>query len=938
MAVTEKISKLVQNQFPDFYKEDGQNFLAFIEAYYAWMEETGQMTDAIRNLESYRDISTTTEEYLKYFESDLLPSIPTTVIADKRLMAKYIGEFNRSRGTFAAYRLMFRAIYGEDIDLNLPSEQILKVSDGDWRIDRYLVTPYDKNTYDFIGKTIVGSDSGAIALVEDVVRRTIRGLDVMQILLSRIVGTFVNEERIHLQTDTSVTGHAPIIQAGINSITITAAGGGYVPGDIVQLSSSQVGEFGRVLVKETIDLGGTLSFAVTEGGSGYRASTTNPGSTITFGAVSSGSGASFEIEPDDIHNTIPIYVNWDRIGDYNAFGPLLSAVVLDKEGNNFRMDTFANNIIGSPRYGFIEQTVPPAYVDFYDNINAVLSVANTSDPNITVGDSLYGVTSGANAIVVSTVQSYNSSNVVLTINGYKNFSDGEMVTITDPSGTTVGHVAGFSGNTAGYHVLNIANTQAISEGQELVGVSSGAYGVVKFVVEANDANTYVRVTANTTANLTSQFDTGPLKAYTSGENIRLVNTSTVVGTAKATTSNSEIENVYTALEDALIFASASVGSIRSLSSVSGGSDYITAPTVDVIDTDISRLKVREYVLTLQNDDVEWGTGNSNFTVLSSADRIETSGASGYVVGASVYGEPIAVSQYGNGTYETSVRVWQDVGETVTGLTFANNGYVTIKTYLGSYTTGNPEPDARTLTNTGNAQIVLVTDNGILGENATVTPTVGANGTIVAFNIVDSGFSYRDGEEVEFGIGTGPLATGASGIINLRGAANSEGYYATSRSHISSLRGYIQDGDYFQEYSYEILSPVSLARYRDVALKLVHPAGQKLFGKYRLQSNAFVDMTVDAGSKRRNKANGTIAISNTSFTITGSGTSFTNHFANNGSIIIEYAPRSFYTIPLNIVSSDTLANTKIAWANTNLTSANIYYTTGSTSANIYYQVA
>ena len=111
------------------------------------------------------------------------------------------------------------------------------------------------------------------------------------------------------------------------------------------------------------------------------------------------------------------------------------------------------------------------------------------------------------------------------------------------------------------------------------------------------------------------------------------------------------------------------------------------------------------------------------------------------------------------------------------------------------------------------------------------------------------------------------------------------------------------------------------------MKLVHPAGQALFGKYRSQSNAFVNIAVSTDNNKQAQSNGTISINNGSYAITGTGTSFLSEFANNGVICVEYLPKSFYSIPLNIVSSDTTANVKIAWANTNLSSANTYYTTG-----------
>ena len=104
-----KLSSLVKNQFPDFYKEEGQNFLAFIEAYYEYLEQNGKLTDAIQNLEDYKDINTTLDEYLDYFQDTLLPSVPHDVLGDKRVMAKYVKNFNIARGTEASYRLLFRS-------------------------------------------------------------------------------------------------------------------------------------------------------------------------------------------------------------------------------------------------------------------------------------------------------------------------------------------------------------------------------------------------------------------------------------------------------------------------------------------------------------------------------------------------------------------------------------------------------------------------------------------------------------------------------------------------------------------------------------------------------------------------------------------------------------------------------------------------------------
>jgi len=938
MSVSNKISTLVQNQFPDFYKEDGENFLLFMEAYYEYLEQNGKLTDGIANLRDYRDIDTTLDEYLEYFRKDLLPSIPSSTVADKKNLAKAIKYFNIARGTLASYKLLFRSVYNEDVELSYPADQILKVSDGDWRIDRYLVTSYNSANYSFIGKTIKGAESGAECLVEDVVRRVIRGRDLMQILVSNVKGTFNNLEPVRLLTDTSGTGHAPIIEAGINNLTIDTPGGEYAPGDSVNLISDDIGEFGKVVVTGISDLGGTLTFSLADGGSGYTPSTAPGGSVIKLEGGDGSSPASFRIDNGDIGDTFAVTMNTNLIASNNLFGKL--APIVSGYGLT---STFANTLLSSPNFGFPEMGEEVSQTDYRDNANAVFRIANTQ--TIKVGDSLYSANNSANATVLSIVDT-TAGNTAVRVDGYKNFTTGHTIRsrFANTSGNTVGTSISFQSNTIGYHVLQVGNNAGttINEGDELVGAISGSFGVVKKVVAATangyTANTggaddrtllHLIVTANTTANASNQFDNGPLKAFVQNEGIRIVGSGTNIGNTANGTANTKIENIHTKLSDSLLFSAETIGSIDKLSLVVGGAGYSVAPTVSVRDNDIASLGIGEAYITLQSNNVNWGTGNSSFTKLDTNDKlVQTStGATAHVKGGAGPNESINVIVNPDGKYEMTVRVWQDMLQRTPGnINFANNAIVSLQSFNSSYTHGL-EADTRSVIDTGSATITSIKDEGVLGDNAVINAGVGANGTITGLRVLDSGYAYKHGERVTLESTGRPLATSGEVTLGLSGVANAEGYYATTRSHISSARGYIQDSEYYQEYSYEIISAISLDRYRDYALKLVHPAGQALFGKYRSQSNAFVNIAVSSHNKKRAQSNGTISINNGSYTITGAGTSFLSEFANNDTIIIEYEPKTFYSVPLNIVSNDTSANVKIAWANTNLSGANTYYTTG-----------
>lgn len=1027
-----KLSAIVRNQFPAFFQEEGENFLAFIEAYYEYLEQNGKLTDAIQNLEGSRDINTTLDEYIDYFQDTLLPSVPHEVAADKKLLAKYVKYYNITRGSLASYKLLFRTIYNEAVEVSYPAEQMLKVSDGDWNLDRYLVTTYDVNNYKFIGKTIQGQESRAEALVEDIVGRVVRNRDVMQIIVSNVKGKFNHLEPIRILSEVaSGTGHAPLVEAGIARLEIVSPGGEYSKGDVVELLSDNVGDFGKVVVTDTVDLGGSITFSITDGGSGFTSSIGGVDQGETLISIYGGDGqspASFTLEQTDIGDSFAISLNTNLVGANNMYGAGGAAVTYDDSSTGI-MDTFANTIIGAASFGFPEYDDITSDNVYRDNTNAAIQIANSSQ--IILGDSLFGVTSSANAIVTEVVDA-TAGAAWFRVDTYRNFSPTESVKISTAAGPTVGTVTTFQSNTVGGHVLQLGRPTSvtISEGDELVSESPFSYiantadviktneiihsfAVVKKIVAnipygyehdptantilsgtvSSSANTVTgsgttfltdfaigdviksggqssrrvvsvsddvtlvvsdsfnpvlsadaygkggvwrdlttyRVAANNTANTSNQFHTGPMSSFIELDGVRKVGSATIIANVAYTSSNTVYENVHTLLSDSLLFKTTTFGTIENLSNKVGGDGFSVAPIVNVIEPNISILGIGEQYITLESDDVNWGTANSQVSGLDTNDGLfqVSSGASGDIkagAGPNLVPQSIVLA---NGTYQTTVRVWQPFLQREPGnVTFSNNEIVTIRKYESSVIPG--EADTRATSSIGSAKIVNIVDEGILGKNAKITPSVGANGTITALRVIDSGYSYFNNERVRVQESDHPDATQAVVNLTLENVANSEGYYSSSRSHVSTKRGYIQDSNFYQEFSYQIVAPLALDRYREIALKLVHPSGQKLFGRYQSHSNVSVDITSSANNSTRIKGSGSAALSNTTFNIVGTNTTFLSNYANNETIIIEVSPKQYYRVPLNIVSSDTLANTKVQWAATGIAAANVYYTTGSIS--------
>ena len=91
-SIHAKISNFVSSQFPQFYLEEGQNFIQFVKAYYEWMEsdESDAVIKKARNLLTYRDVDSTLDAYLIHFQNKYLYGIPLYVKGDKRYLIKHI--------------------------------------------------------------------------------------------------------------------------------------------------------------------------------------------------------------------------------------------------------------------------------------------------------------------------------------------------------------------------------------------------------------------------------------------------------------------------------------------------------------------------------------------------------------------------------------------------------------------------------------------------------------------------------------------------------------------------------------------------------------------------------------------------------------------------------------------------------------------------------
>ena len=112
--IHDKIAFLIEEQFPDFYHEDGPNLIDFVKAYFEFLEEHDKTTEAARNLFTERDVDTATDEFIEHFRAKYLNHVPKINTVEDALLIKNIQSIYKSKGSQQAISSLLRLMINQE--------------------------------------------------------------------------------------------------------------------------------------------------------------------------------------------------------------------------------------------------------------------------------------------------------------------------------------------------------------------------------------------------------------------------------------------------------------------------------------------------------------------------------------------------------------------------------------------------------------------------------------------------------------------------------------------------------------------------------------------------------------------------------------------------------------------------------------------------------
>jgi len=857
------ISPFTERLFPEFYREEGQMFISFVKAYYEWLESENQIYYHARRLPDYRDIDKVIEDFIVFFKQKYLSNIQFTTASNKQLFIKNSLDFYRSKGTPRAIDLFFKLIHGLEAQVYYPSDDLFRLSDNEWVDVQYLEVVESPTNIQMVGEIIRGNKTGAEAYVERLVKvkKDTRFISVLYLANVTETNFKTGEQVSTLFKDTNVTTK---IVGSLSKFSINRSDSGFELGETTYVEDG-AGKKGIGRITDVTSYVGVIDFELLDGGWGYTANAEIIGSDrvlITRDYTIEGVTGSFYPDGNDfLYRRTPVMqfenvkqdllsVDYDAtVADPEEFS-IGETVTSYDVGNNI---TFTGTIVSSTyEAGDTEGTI---VVNYSSN---TYSAGNLGDEIYLTGNTFVSnvvsstsVSASANVIGYSNTATitYDSSGGVLNAGDILE----QYYTINTDAGGNYRKLFANCTVSKAYSNIELGESYADivygvgcirtdyplereRDGVSFPAIGAGNFsntnlGIINIVNTFYNGSCYVQDALGNPVE--TSFNITTISGFETEANFEIVGyneeviipesfndtlisaipESTIIGSNLYQVNN----NFDRGFNDTLVqtlgpWEDITIGSIEGIVSRNPGRGYAADPFFIIYEPRMYHIE--KYDFFAEYELPPGSTQGLNFNI-GEALIGQTSGTRGRL----------------------RVHDRENLTLKITRLDLDNNfipGEIVTSedtNFSATIIEGPPEYYNGTYVERREQRTGL---NAIVKSEAFT-----GDGFATAVEVVDSGFGYFEEEDL-----TLVSSDDSSKTISVTGYLGKQGvgigYHTNRRSFLSSDK-YLQDNDFYQEYSYKVLTALPFDAYKDTLIKVLHVAGTKPFGGYLATTDVKLDI-------------------------------------------------------------------------------------------------
>ena len=238
------------NRVPELIPQDIANssadFVQFLKKYYEFLNQDGMPSDEVARALHRRNLDLAIDNYLDVLYLEFGYGYVFNRDANKANILSNLGQIYSGKGSLDSVKVLFRLIFGEEVNIRLPKEVILQPSHGNW-LSQYSVMAVVQqgDPYEMIGKFVevetTFADTPTQTFDVEIKRVELRdeAAGVYELYTSRYFSGFFSDSSIIKYNDTTLTlikSCSAVLGDGISE-----AGAGFRVGDVYDVVAYQRG-------------------------------------------------------------------------------------------------------------------------------------------------------------------------------------------------------------------------------------------------------------------------------------------------------------------------------------------------------------------------------------------------------------------------------------------------------------------------------------------------------------------------------------------------------------------------------------------------------------------------------------------------------------------------------------------------------------------------
>ena len=265
--ISPQIANAINRFVPEHIRQDHPDLIAFVQAYFRYLENEHESGYFQNTLPEQRDIRTQDKVFLQRIEKELGLFVPREYEATPLLFYDKISELWRSKGSEEAIKTFFQLLLADTVQIRYPWDRVLKPSDGVWNEPQKLrIAIIQGDPDDFLGQRIQQIEEYGLGTVERIERKPYADITLFELSLARgqTFGNFIPGNRI---TSPDINAIAEIYNS-VSRVNIINGGSGYRVGDRIRLRGLSRISFEARVTRVNADTGEIEAVTLIDFGSG----------------------------------------------------------------------------------------------------------------------------------------------------------------------------------------------------------------------------------------------------------------------------------------------------------------------------------------------------------------------------------------------------------------------------------------------------------------------------------------------------------------------------------------------------------------------------------------------------------------------------------------------------------------------------------------------